>query len=202
MHSDFTEHLPYNYLTIAVMAAFYAIYFIKMLSQKKQGIKTNQIGKRKEKKLHTTETLMAVATYSIVPVQLLSVFLSKSMLPSSARFTGFIIGVLGDAIFLSAVITMRENWRAGIPESDKTSLVTSGIYKFSRNPAFLGFDMMYLGILLMYFNIINAVFSAFAIVMLHLQIIQEETFMQNSFGYAYAEYKKSVFRYLGRRTKK
>ena len=43
---------------------------------------------------------------------------------------------------------MRDFWRAGIPETDKTELVTEGIYQISRNPAFLGFDLLYIGILL------------------------------------------------------
>ena len=43
---------------------------------------------------------------------------------------------------------MRDFWRAGISETDKTELVTEGIYQISRNPAFLGFDVLYFGILL------------------------------------------------------
>ena len=199
IQSNFTENLPYRILTLAVMAAFYGIYFSKMISQKKKGITTNQIGTRKEKKLHTVETLMAAATYGIVPVQLLSVCMNWSALPDNARFTGVLTGILGDIIFLRAVLDMKDSWRAGIPESDKTLLVTNGIYRFSRNPAFLGFDMMYIGILLTYFNLLNAAFTAFAVVMLHLQILQEEKFMQASFGKAYDDYKKEVFRYLGRK---
>lgn len=199
IQSNFTENLPYRIFTLAVMAAFYGIYFSKMISQKKKGITTNQIGTRKEKKLHTVETLMAAATYGIVPVQLLSVCMNCSALPDNARFTGLLTGILGDIIFLCAVLDMKDSWRAGIPESDKTLLVTNGIYRFSRNPAFLGFDMMYIGILLMYFNLLNAAFTAFAVVMLHLQILQEEKFMLASFGEAYADYKNQVFRYLGRK---
>lgn len=41
--------LPYKILALIVLAVFYSIYYIKMLLQKKQGIKTNQIGSRKEK---------------------------------------------------------------------------------------------------------------------------------------------------------
>lgn len=82
--------------------------------------------------------------------------------------------VLGDAIFLLSVLCMKDNWRAGIPDKDKTELVTNGIYRFSRNPAFLGFDLMYVGALLLYGNLLTLGFSVFAIVMLHLQILQEE----------------------------
>ena len=120
-------------------------------------------------------------------------------MPSGARFTGFLIGMLGDIIFLISVVCMKDSWRAGIPDKDKTELVTNGIYKFSRNPAFLGFDFMYAGVLLMYFNPLTAVFSLFAAITLHLQILQEEKYLTSVFGSSYTAYKSRVFRYLGRR---
>lgn len=43
---------------------------------------------------------------------------------------------------------MRDSWRAGISETDKTELVTGGIYQFSCNPAFFEFNLLYIGILL------------------------------------------------------
>ena len=107
--------------------------------------------------------------------------------------------MLGDIIFLASVLCMKDSWRAGIPDKDRTKLVTTGIYRYSRNPAFLGFDFMYVGLLLMYFNLSMFVVSAFAIIMLHLQILQEERYLTENYGESYREYRKHVFRYLGRR---
>ncbi len=202
MKISFEENLPHSALALAVMALFYGVYFTKMLIQKKHGIRTHQIGRRKEKTLHTIETLMGIATLAAPAAQLISVVFGWNYMPSGARFTGFCIGITGDVIFLISTIAMKDSWRAGIPDKDKTELVTSGIYKFSRNPAFLGFDFMYVGILLIYFNPVTAIFSLFAMVMLHLQILQEEKFLTATFGNAYIEYKKQVFRYLGRRKTK
>lgn len=197
---NFSENnLPFKLMAIFILAVFYAIYFGKMIIQKKKGITTHQIGKRKEKKLHTVETLMSVATFSVVIIQLLSIFFDWNIMPSGARFTGFCIAGIGDIFFLISVTYMKDSWRTGIPEKDKTKLVTDGIYKFSRNPAFVGFDFMYIGILLMFFNIGTLLFSLFSIVMLHLQILQEEKYMAKTFGEEYLEYKKKVFRYIGRR---
>ncbi|MCI5591692.1 MAG: isoprenylcysteine carboxylmethyltransferase family protein [Ruminococcus sp.] len=197
---NFSENnLPFKLMAIFILAVFYAIYFGKMIIQKKKGITTHQIGKRKEKKLHTVETLMSVATFSVVIIQLLSIFFDWNIMPSGARFTGFCIAGIGDIFFLISVTYMKDSWRAGIPEKDKTKLVTDGIYKFSRNPAFVGFDFMYIGILLMFFNIGTLLFSHFSIMMLHMQILQEEKYMAKTFGEEYLEYKKKVFRYIGRR---
>ena len=199
MNRPFEERLPFFVLGLVVLAFFYGIYFTKMLVQKKHGIQTRQIGKRKEKGLHRVETRMSLATGSVVVAQLVSIVFDWSFLPSGARFTGFCVGMIGDFIFLTSVLFMKDSWRAGIPEKDKTKLVTNGIYRFSRNPAFLGFDMMYIGVLLMYFNPLSAAFSLFATVMLHLQILQEEKYMESTFGKEYLDYKKKTFRYLGNR---
>ena len=199
MKFQFEGKLPYIALCLVVLAIFYGIYFAKSFLQKQHGIKTRQIGRRKEKSIHTVETLMSIATFAAPAAELFSVFINWSYLPDGARFTGFCIGILGDIIFLISVVCMKDSWRAGIPEKDKTKLVTGGIYKYSRNPAFLGFDFMYIGVLLMYFNPVTAVFSIFAIIMLHLQILQEEKYLTSAFGKPYADYKAKVHRYLGRR---
>ena len=193
------EHMPYFALALVVLVLFYTVYFVKMLIQHKHGIKTRQIGSRKEKDIPTVELLMSIATLAAPAAQLISIAFGWSCMPSGARFTGFLIGMLGDIIFLISVVCMKDSWRAGIPDKDKTELVTNGIYKFSRNPAFLGFDFMYAGVLLMYFNPLTAVFSLFAAVTLHLQILQEEKYLTSVFGSSYTAYKSRVFRYLGRR---
>lgn len=199
MKVPFEEVLPYRLLTLLVLALFYGIYFAKMLAQKRRGIQTHQIGRRKEKAVHTVEAPMSAATFGTPIVQLLSVAFDWNFLPAGARFTGFCLGMLGDGVFLLSVLCMKDSWRAGIPDKDRTELVTTGIYRFSRNPAFLGFDLMYGGVLLMYGNLLTLGFSVFAIVMLHLQILQEERYLAAVFGEPYREYRRHVFRYLGRR---
>ena len=192
-------HYHWHYVALLVLAVFYGVYFAKVLAQKQCGIQTRQIGRRKEKSIHTVEVLMSTATLGAPIAQLLSIAFGWSHLPANARFTGFCVGILGDAIFLLSVLCMRDSWRAGIPDKDKTELVTTGIYRFSRNPAFLGFDLMYVGVLLLYGNLLTLGFSAFAIVMLHLQILQEERYLVNTFGAPYQEYFRHVSRYLGRK---
>ena len=191
--------LPYPILALLILAVFYGIYLIKQQWQKHRGIQTMQIGRRKETKNHTVETLMGIATVGIIPAQLLSIGFGWSHLPANARFTGGCVGMVGDLIFLISVLCMKDSWRAGIPANDKTELVTGGIYAYSRNPAFLGFHLQYIGVLLMYCNLLTGVFTVFAIVMLHLQILQEERYLTATFGKAYLDYRHRVFRYLGRR---
>ena len=191
--------LPYCLLALLVLAVFYGIYLLKMWTQNRRGIQTMQIGRGKESQTHAVETLMSIATMGIIPVQLLSIGFGWSYLPAGARFTGFCVGMVGDLIFLISVLCMKDSWRAGIPDKDSTKLVTDGIYRYSRNPAFLGFDLQYIGVLLMFCNLLTAAFTVFAVTMLHLQILQEERYLAATFGAEYQAYRSRVFRYLGRR---
>ena len=121
MTYDLEKRLPYPVLALVVLALFYAVYFGKMLAQRRQGIVTDQIGRRREKTLHRVELLMKTATCAIVPAQLLSIALNWSALPDNARLTGFGVGLVGDGVFLAAVLCMRDSRRAGIPDRDKKS---------------------------------------------------------------------------------
>ncbi len=189
-------------LGIVVLLIFYSIYIGKMILQKQKGIQTDQIAKGKQRnKVFYIELMMKIATYCVIVVEVISIIFVATSLPQSIVIIGIIIAFVGDIIFGMAVITMKDSWRAGIAKDDKTEMITNGIYKISRNPAFLGFDCVYLGILLMFFNWVLLIFSIFAIVMLHLQILQEEKFLPSVFGEDYINYRNKVFRYIGKRCK-
>lgn len=185
---------------IAVLLIFYGIYIGKMTAQRKKGIKTDQMAQGKKKgRLFYTELILKISTYTVVLVEVISIFAGYSMIGIAGKYAGLCVALSGDLIFGMAVWTMRDSWRAGIAESDKTNMVKEGIYQWSRNPAFLGFDLVYIGILLMYCNWILFGFSVLSMVMLHLQILQEEKFLPTVFGDEYLEYKKHTLRYFGRR---
>lgn len=185
---------------ICILIFFYSVYIGKLLLQKRKGIQTDQIAKGKRRdKVFYTELVMKMVTYTVVPVEVLSIFLNDSMGMPAVQMLGVALGIAGDGIFFLAVITMEDSWRAGIAVDDKTEMVTGGIYRYSRNPAFLGFDLVYSSIMLMFFNIPLLLASLSAIIMLHLQILQEEAYLSKVFGAAYVQYKKSVNRYIGRK---
>lgn len=185
---------------IAIMLVFYGCYFIKMISQHKKGIKTDQIGKGKVGFVKFVEITMKIVTYLVPAVEIVSIILNTSFFAVPVRIVGVLVAVVGVAVFIISVLTMRDSWRAGVSKTDKTELVTKGIYKISRNPAFLGFDLMYLGILLMFFNLVLYIVSLFAMLIFHLQIVNvEEEFLLEAFGDEYLRYKKKVCRYIGRK---
>ncbi len=191
--------MVWRIIGFVVFASFYAFYLAKLVIQKRQCIKTNQMGRgNKSRKVLLIERVMSVATVLTVLLGLASILWAPVVSVTGVRIAGVLAGVLAVVIFAAATVTMKDSWRVGIPE-EKTSLVTKGIYSWSRNPAFVGFDLLYLAICLLFFNIPLAVVSVWAAVMLHLQILQEEEHMGKMFGQEYEEYKKHTLRYWGRR---
>jgi protein-S-isoprenylcysteine O-methyltransferase Ste14 len=78
-----------------------------------------------------------------------------------------------------------------------TILVTDGIYKYSRNPMYLGFALLTMGIWML-LGTLSAIFVAilFLILLDQYYIRYEEAVLQKKFGATYLEYKNRVRRWL------
>jgi protein-S-isoprenylcysteine O-methyltransferase Ste14 len=76
-------------------------------------------------------------------------------------------------------------------------VVTSGIYRFTRNPIYLGFLLAVIGLPLnsgFYWGIIVAPF--YILLMNRLVIQHEEAYLTRKFGKAYTDYTSQVRRWL------
>ena len=190
----------YQIIAVLLLMAFYGCYFIKMIKQSRKGIQTDHMGKGKKGLIKYIEITLKIITILIVVLEVYSIACNRSSMPDWARWIGVLLVTLGVVTFICSVVTMKDSWRAGVPEEDKTELITTGIYEISRNPAFLGFDLVYIGICMMFFNWVLFATTVIAIVMLHLQIVNvEEDFLVEAFGEEYIEYGKKVNRYFGRK---
>ena len=197
-----------QFLGIVIFLVFYGSYFFKMYTEKKRGISVSRMALGvKSAETRIIETFLIFITYGTAIVQALSViFYDKWELlfvmdSSSAGEAGIILagaltGVTGIVFFVLAMRQMKDNWRAGIDESQSTSMVTDGIYKISRNPAFVGFDLFYIGYGILFSNGLMLLFTILAVLTLHMQIKEEEKYMEKRYGSTYQEYRKRVRRYL------
>lgn len=190
----------FKVIVLIEMAVFYICYFTKMYVQKKKGIQTDQMGKGKIGFVKFIEVTLKIMTCCVPIIELISVFAIQPLLLGHIRWVGAIIAGIGVTVFVISVITMKDSWRAGVSKTEKTELVTKGIYQISRNPAFLGFDFLYIGVVCMFFNWLLFIISLLTMIMFHLQIVNvEEEFLIHTFGDEYIAYKKKVNRYLGRK---
>ena len=104
--------------------------------------------------------------------------------------SGFLVGLLG----------FREVRQAGSnvdPYKPVTAIVTGGPYRFTRNPMYLGFTLMYVGISALA-NALSPLLLLPAIlaVMRRGVIEREERYMEGKFGDEYLHYKESVRRWI------
>lgn len=185
---------------IVVLLAFYGCYIAKMTAQGRRGIRTDQMGRGKSGPAKRIELFLRTVTCGAVLAEAVSIVLDTGPFPPPVRAAGVITSCIGTAVFILSVLTMRDSWRAGVPGRGETELVTGGIYQLSRNPAFLGFDLVYAGLAAAFFNWALLAVSVTAAGVLHLQIVKvEEPFLAEAFGEEYLRYRETVCRYLGRK---
>lgn len=105
-------------------------------------------------------------------------------------FIGFLLGIASFIEFQRARTTLD-------PHGSTKQLVTSGIYRFTRNPIYLGFLLMVIGLPLnsgLYWGIVLAPF--YVLLMNRLIIQHEEAYLEKKFGKIYTDYTSRVRRWL------
>lgn len=191
----------YQLSMLIIVSIFYLTYIVKQILLKKKGIEGTRLAKgNKPEKTYRIERLLLVSTYTMAAIQYASILLENKLTPliqlQAVRIAGVGIALIGVCFFISAVAIMKDSWRAGVEEDQNTRIVTKGVYHISRNPAFVGFDLLYLGTALSFSNIICIIGAAAVITLLHLQIMEEEKLLPRIFGSEYEEYKRRTRRYL------
>jgi protein-S-isoprenylcysteine O-methyltransferase Ste14 len=115
--------------------------------------------------------------------------------PVSLSWAGTILLAIGGILFIPAVLQLGSSLRYGIPEED-TKLKTTGIFRISRNPLYLGLFIICIGSCLYFPDLANVAFCIYTIVF-HLKIIKgEEEFLANRFGDEWKKYAVKVRRLI------
>ena len=133
----------------------------------------------------------------------LCIYLSRPYFPefsfSILNSLSTISFVLGITVFATAVSSFkRQNTTVNPISIEKaSSLVVNGVFKYSRNPMYLGMLFILLG-LTFKFNLIGGLLftSLFMIFISIFQIKPEEAAMEKLFGQEWKDYIKNVRRWL------
>lgn len=192
-----------NNISLVYFMVFVFSYFLKLfILSGRNHIKANVLGnKGKGAQVSIAEMAVKVSSLCWAIIWFLhSIFgttLFNSMYENMGiRIVGIVVTGIGVAIFMIAMIQMRTSWRVGIDYTSKTALITSGLYRFSRNPAFVGFDLMFIGLYLMYPNGITLCVTILNLATFHYLILQEEKYLRDTFGESYHLFSQSTPRYL------
>ena len=110
---------------------------------------------------------------------------------------GALLVIAGIAGALAAQITMGDSWRVGVDKSERTSLVTNGIYQWVRNPIFSFIGISILGYALVIPNlwVLLAMVLVFVGVQIQVRFV-EEPYLLTLHGEKYQSYAASIGRFL------
>jgi protein-S-isoprenylcysteine O-methyltransferase Ste14 len=111
-------------------------------------------------------------------------------LGSAAVVGGLVLGVL-------AAVRMRRAHTPVSPHQATTSLVTDGPFRFTRNPIYLGFFLIFLGFTFLADTLWGIVLAPLVPVTVNYLVIgAEESYLHSKFSDHYAGYKSRVHRWI------
>jgi protein-S-isoprenylcysteine O-methyltransferase Ste14 len=103
----------------------------------------------------------------------------------------------GVGIALWAEIAFLRAGTATLPIHPSSTIVSSGIYRYSRNPMYLGMSLFTAGLALAFNSAWYLAALACAIIAVtRLAIVPEEKYLERKFGQSYLDYKARVRRWL------
>jgi len=112
------------------------------------------------------------------------------------RIVGLILAGAGLLTFMLAFLSFGNSWRIGIDRKRPGTLVTEGIFRLTRNPIYLAFDLMFIGVFLVNGTWFFMVFGFLAVIACHFQILREEEFLRRQYGDEFEAYRNRTARYL------
>jgi protein-S-isoprenylcysteine O-methyltransferase Ste14 len=83
------------------------------------------------------------------------------------------------------------------PTLPTTAVVTSGPFRFSRNPLYLALTLLYIGLTLAFNTWWGIVMLVPLLIIMHRGVVRrEERYLEQKFGESYRQYRSKVRRYL------
>ena len=120
------------------------------------------------------------------------------VLPDLAQY--WVGGVVIALSFVLIALVLREFVRAKTSfssHSPSSALITSGPFRYSRNPAYLSLSMLYVGIGIVVDSVWILGLGIVAVLITHYAVIlREEAYLERKFGDEYRTYLVSVRRWL------
>jgi protein-S-isoprenylcysteine O-methyltransferase Ste14 len=134
------------------------------------------------------------------------VFAAAFGLPTVSRqefFDSEVVAWIGVLFCLAGVVGLAwslvsfgRSFRVGIDTEQPDKLITTGIFRLSRNPIYVAFAFVLIGQFLIFPNWILLAYPLAAAWLVHRQVLLEEKYLKSHYGQEYADYCRQVRRYL------
>jgi protein-S-isoprenylcysteine O-methyltransferase Ste14 len=129
-------------------------------------------------------TLGRIAAISFVALTLFA----RLRLDTALFYVGLAIYVIGYAVVM---VSLNDYKRTPADE-----LVTTGLYRYSRNPQWLGLAGVFVGTALTVGGWLHLLLVFLLVITYHFQILLEEGICESAYGDTYRDYMRRVPRYL------
>lgn len=113
------------------------------------------------------------------------------------RLLGLVPAAIGAAMAVIADISFKKAGTTVKPLGETTTFITTGMFRMSRHPMYLGFVLFLLGAAMLLGSLTPFMTTAaFAILMEVVFVRFEERKMEDQFGEAWRQYKRRVRRWI------
>jgi len=110
---------------------------------------------------------------------------------------GFVLGALGLLAVIGPVAAFFRAKTTILPFHDSSALVVTGIYRFTRNPMYVGMVMVLLGVATWLGNLGPFIMPLLFVPIMNTRVIKhEEKMLEEQFGQEYRDMMNSVRRWL------
>lgn len=134
---------------------------------------------------------------TLAPVAALAGWSDARELPNALTALGATLVVAGIVGTLAAQLDMGASWRIGVDASERTALVSRGLFRVARNPIFTSMLFALAGEALLVPGLLSTTAFLAALVGLELQVrLVEEPYLLRTHGDSYRVYASRVGRFL------
>ena len=143
------------------------------------------------------QIFVLLAVLAIVILDSVSILKPHLEFATVGTAVGLTLCAIGAALTMVSQYQMGKSWRIGVDESEKTELVTNGMFSLSRNPIYFGMLVIGLGFVALVPHIFMVICFVLAFLGIDLQVCKiEEPHLKRVFGDEYVEYTKRINRYI------
>lgn len=105
--------------------------------------------------------------------------------------------LIGAVVSFSGAGLFKRHRTAIIPHRPASHLVTTGIYRWTRNPMYLGIALLYCGSAILFDSLLALLLLPVVLIVIQTQVIaREEAYLERAFGDDYRDYKLRVRRWI------
>jgi protein-S-isoprenylcysteine O-methyltransferase Ste14 len=117
--------------------------------------------------------------------------------PVAIQLVGLTLALAGFAATLAAQTGMGASWRIGVDPTERTALVTTGVFGHVRNPIFTAMALAQLGVVLMVPTWVSALALVALVAAVELQVRSvEEPYLRTLHGATYEAYNARTGRFV------